>query len=663
MRKTPEGNATSTGRLVSKVPLLAILVSWICTGGPPGVVAADSIDGRPLDVRTFGARGDGMADDTVAVHAGVAAAIKSGRTLLFPKGTFLIKAPIHVTAHGLKIVGAGAQHTVLKAGAKMDRLLYLRGTGMVISRLALDGNKKATYGIHAFHLNEQDSRLEFLRVRRTRSHGIFLDHSQVFEISNCIAEGNGGDGFYISDCNGTRISCCRSMANLGRGFCVTRTDLSGGCWLLDCDAELNAREGLVVSDMAGTPVVVERMWVETNNKPVSLGPHIFDAVRITSRSVMITKCRISTRGTKPVRPKFAIHLASETRIDVEQKTGEFELGETVRGSVSGATGVVSLAQADPLFDEEFPIPAPYRAWLARPKKLMLREVSGVFKPGETVTGKLSKADALVRSLAKVSAENCVISDNWVAREDGRAPVDRVKLDPGCRSNHISRNHRMFGAGMVDVEYTDDPGTVIAGRSVTTSGGPPKVGRWPRGAFRFNRSPSISETALLGKDVIQNGSMEQAATRWKDYGTPRLNEKSLEQAHSGRHALKVVGSGGAGVRQYLRQASPGQTYRLSGWVFAAKGASRLIVNDGKTLKYGTTTSASRWTKVTMSFSVVAGSTPFVGVQSVGGDSQFFLDDVVCRPIEGSSRSTRVVLGWVCIAGGNPGTWIPVHVQSE
>ena len=648
---------------MSRVSLLAILASWICAVGPPGVAAADPVDGRPLDVRAFGARGDGMADDTVAVHAGVAAAIKSGRTLLFPRGTFLIKAPIHVTAHGLKIVGAGAQHTVLKAGAEMDRLLYLRGTGMVISRLALDGNKKATYGIHAFHLNEQDSRLEFLRVRRTRSHGIFLDHSQVFEISNCISEGNGGDGFYISDCNGTRISCCRSMANLGRGFCVTRTDLSGGCWLIDCDAELNAREGLVVSDMAGTPVVVERMWIETNNKPVSLGPHIFDAVRIASRSVMITKCRISTRGTKPVRPKFVIHLASETRIDVEQKTGEFELGETVTGSESGATGVVSLAQADPLFGKEFPIPAPYRAWLARPKKLMLREVSGVFKPGETVTGKLSKAHAQVRSLARVSAENCVISDNWVAREDGRAPVDRVKLDPGCRSNHIGRNHRMFGNGLVDVEYTDDPGTVVAGRSVTTSDGPPKVGRWPRGAFRFNRSPSISETALLGKDVIQNGSMEQAATPWKNYGTPRLNEKSLEQAHGGRHALKVVGSGGAGVRQYLRQASPGQSYRLSGWLFVAKGASRLIVNDGKTLKYGTTASASRWTRVTMSFSVVAGSTPFVGVQSVGGDSQFFLDDVVCRPIEGSSRSTRVVLGWVCIAGGNPGTWIPVHVQSE
>jgi len=475
MSTTISWRSALTGRLATAVPLLAIFATWTCAGGTPCLAAPGPIDGRPLDVRTFGARGDGVADDTVAVHAGIAAAVKSGRTLLLPRGTYLVTKPIRVTTHGLKIVGAGAQHTVLKAAAEMDRLLYLRGTGMVISRLTLDANKKATYGLHAFHLNEQDSRLEFLRVRGARSHGIFLDHSQVFEISNCIAQGNGGDGFYITDCNGTRISVCRSMANGGRGFCVTRTDLSGGCWLLECDAEFNAREGLVVSDMAGTPVVVERMWVETNNKPDSLGPHIYDAVRITSRSVMLTKSRISTRGTTPVRPKYVIHLASETRLGVEQNSGSFQVGETVKGSESGATGIVSLTQADPLFSDEFPIPAPYRAWPDRPKTLMLREISGSFRSEETVTGQASRAVALIRSVATVSAENCVVSDNWVAREDGRAPVDRVKLDPRCKANHIARNHRMWSAGVVGVDYLDDPGSVVGGHSLTTGSGPPTAG--------------------------------------------------------------------------------------------------------------------------------------------------------------------------------------------
>lgn len=646
----------STGRSVPAVSFLAVLATGIClAGSAPCPAASEPGSGPALNVRQFGARGDGEADDTAAVHAGVAAALESGRTLFLPKGTYLIQKPIRVTGYGLKIVGAGAQHTVLKASAEMDRLLYLRGTGMVISRLTLNAGGKATYGLHAFHLNEQDSRLEFLRVVGAKSHGIFLDHSQVFEVSNCIAQGNGGDGFYISDCNGTEISVCRAIENRGRGFCVTTTDLSGGCWLLGCDAEMNACEGLLVSGMAGTPVVVERMWVEANS-PKN------DAVRVVSRSVMLTKCRISTRGDEPLRPKYAIHLASETQLALEQTSGSFKVGETVKGSQSGATGVVSLWQADPLFTDEFPIPKPYKDWLDRPKKLMLRDISGSFRPKETISGQTTGAGAVVRSVSQVCAQNCVVTENWVAREQGRAPVDRIHLDPGCVSNHIGRNYRMWGAGVVGVDAPDDPGVVVGGRSVTTGSGPPTSGQWPLGAFRFNRSPSFRETSVLGKDIISNGNLEQDEG-WSHYGTPRVNEQSREQSHGGANSRKVVGSGGAGVRQYLKAASPGQRYIASGWLYVAKGTARFIVYDGKKLQYGTTVADPRWTKVTLSFSVVEGSTPYIGVQSVGGDSLFYLDDVTCIPVERIEGSSRLMLGWVCTAGGSPGTWVPVYVLKE
>ncbi|GIS59439.1 MAG: hypothetical protein CM1200mP2_16640 [Planctomycetaceae bacterium] len=71
-----------------------VLALWILSGVSPSRVAAEPADGRPLDVRTFGARGDGVADDTAAVHAGIAAAVNSGRTLLIPKGTYLVGKPI-----------------------------------------------------------------------------------------------------------------------------------------------------------------------------------------------------------------------------------------------------------------------------------------------------------------------------------------------------------------------------------------------------------------------------------------------------------------------------------------------------------------------------------------------------------------------------------------
>ena len=138
---------------------------------------------------------------------------------------------------------------------------------------------------------------------------------------------------------------------------------------------------------------------------------------------------------------------------------------------------------------------------------MLREISGSFQVGETVSGRDSRAASLIRSVSRVSAGNCVVADNWVAREDGRAPVDRVKLDRGCTANHIGRNHYMSANGLVGVDFTDDPGSVVSDRSVTTGSGPPTGGRWPKGAFRFNSRPSFLETIILGKDVIRNGDLE------------------------------------------------------------------------------------------------------------------------------------------------------------
>ena len=219
---------------------------------------------------------------------------------------------------------------------------------------------------------------------------------------------------------------------------------------------------------------------------------------------------------------------------------------------------------------------------------------------------------------------------------------------------------MSADGLVDVDFTDDPGSVAGGRSVTTGSGPPTGGRWPLGAFRFNRQPAFPETIILGKDAIRNGDVERDEG-WKRYGTPRIHQRSREQAHGGSHAFKVIGSGGAGVRQYLPGTSTGQRFQLSGWLYVARGTVRLIVFDGKKLQYGSTATGPTWTRMTMSFSVADGSTPYVGAQTVGGETMFYLDDVICRPVEKVERSSRLVLGWVCTAGGNPGTWVPVHVD--
>jgi len=49
---------------------------------------------RVVDLKKYGAVGDGVTDDTDAVARAVRAVKRSGGTLLLPVGTYLIRGPI-----------------------------------------------------------------------------------------------------------------------------------------------------------------------------------------------------------------------------------------------------------------------------------------------------------------------------------------------------------------------------------------------------------------------------------------------------------------------------------------------------------------------------------------------------------------------------------------
>ncbi|GIT30803.1 MAG: hypothetical protein Ct9H300mP1_28490 [Planctomycetaceae bacterium] len=160
---------------------------------------------------------------------------------------------------------------------------------------------------------------------------------------------------------------------------------------------------------------------------------------------------------------------------------------------------------------------------------------------------------------------------------------RGELDPGCTANHIGRNHYMSANGLVGVDFTDDPGSVVSDRSVTTGRG---RHRWSlaTGGFPVQQPPVVSgdDHPGQGRDPERRpGTGRRLETLWHASGSQR----SRERAHGGSHALKVTGSGGAGVRQYLSDTSAGQRFRLDGWLFVPKGTVRLIVFDGKKCSTG------------------------------------------------------------------------------
>ena len=206
-----------------------------------------------------------------------------------------------------------------------------------------------------------------------------------------------------------------------------------------------------------TLVVIQRAWIEANNSgpPDTRPRNQYDAVRIVGPNVVVSQSRIDTRGDDPRWPKYAINLASETVLYLTGVSGEFKVGEKVVGAKSGAVGIVSFWQTSAPWGKNYPLPDAYPDWLKRPKMLTLREVSGTFKTGESLTAKSSKARGNIKSASVVSAKGCVISGNLLARSSvGPLAVDRVHEDAGCKNNVVENNRGIWGDGSVRPVHRD-----------------------------------------------------------------------------------------------------------------------------------------------------------------------------------------------------------------
>ena len=134
------------------------------------VIRSDSTKGRfvrdceenYVNVKWFGAKGDGSTDDTAAIQAAIDALPGGGGTVSLPGGTYNISSAIRIgdgnagdrtsSKSGIKFIGSGGGFafatkaaTTINAIADMDEMLILRGriSDCEIAGINLAGNGKA----------------------------------------------------------------------------------------------------------------------------------------------------------------------------------------------------------------------------------------------------------------------------------------------------------------------------------------------------------------------------------------------------------------------------------------------------------------------------------------------------------------------------------------
>jgi hypothetical protein len=177
-----------------------------------------------LNVKDFGAVGDGVTDDTANVLQAVAAACSTGKNLYFPKGNYKITQTIVITAP-ITIFGDGGNNywnpTPVTASSNeiqaSSTQIIFTGTGAKsykyygASNMQVSGGTSANPSTRAGYNDANYTMLDFMDsgTQRTFSTGILIN-SQGASIENMriVADGGGNNGLnfyntYRSDALGT----------------------------------------------------------------------------------------------------------------------------------------------------------------------------------------------------------------------------------------------------------------------------------------------------------------------------------------------------------------------------------------------------------------------------------------------------------------------------
>lgn len=210
-----------------------------------------------INVKDFGAVGDGLANDTAAVAAAVAASTRG--LLYFPAGTYLIDSTLELT-DSISLLGDGAgtadspstaQTTIKFAGITGAIVSYSQVKGIKVDGIRFDGDGKATIGIYADRL--RNSAIKRLGVSGCTTAGIVVTTEGTVAHDNSMF--NVVREVHVSGCPigihlaGDTANLCNSSHNALERVTIAYTGAYG---LLFGNADNNTAVDLMTTRISGT---------------------------------------------------------------------------------------------------------------------------------------------------------------------------------------------------------------------------------------------------------------------------------------------------------------------------------------------------------------------------------------------------------------------------
>lgn len=197
-----------------------------------------------LDLKPFGAKADGVTDDTSAFTDALNALSAGGGEIRLAPGTYLITRTIapskrlHMSCNGAIHPNAGGSCRILKASKVNGPAIFFGGStqGSVLEGIAVDG-QPGNIG-DGIQILANSIALRDVSVLNQGGNGVYIGEEQT-------RNGTQANSFFLE-----RV---RSVGNQGAGFVVKKKDITGPNWpdanagtFINCVAQSNKGDGLVI---------------------------------------------------------------------------------------------------------------------------------------------------------------------------------------------------------------------------------------------------------------------------------------------------------------------------------------------------------------------------------------------------------------------------------
>lgn len=202
---------------LARATLIGSLTEWVCRPADAFGQSTDSVS-----IRDYGARGDGVTDDTSSFSRAMDALPSTGGSLLVPKGTFLVNPLKSIVLRDgitlrlsrgatLQAIAVAEPHYAIVTGIQVSNIAVVGGT--ILGDRSAHSGVGGEWGMGINIAGCTNVRIENVQIRDCWGDGIYVGGTRRGEsrhvlVQSCVVENNRRQGLSMTGCIDATIDDC-----------------------------------------------------------------------------------------------------------------------------------------------------------------------------------------------------------------------------------------------------------------------------------------------------------------------------------------------------------------------------------------------------------------------------------------------------------------------